>query len=140
MSSDVYLNMKNLEAKHLAPYLPYGLKVLYEDTNKQYPLVIHNPTVSMIAGFNITEVLNEPMIKPLLRRMSDFDKVHNDFDLSTDFETAYYSGTGLEAVFVNTSDKTYLSDIITVSTFLFENHFDVFGLIEQDLAIDINAI
>jgi hypothetical protein len=71
--------------------------------------------------------------------MSEFDKIDNDFDLTTDFETAYVTNRN-DIAFINTSDKTYLSDIKTVVKFLFENKFDVFGLIEKGLAIDINSI
>jgi hypothetical protein len=71
--------------------------------------------------------------------MSEFDKIDNDFDLTTDFETAYVTNRN-DIAFINTSDKTYLSDIKTVVKFLFENKFDVFGLIEKGLAIDINYI
>jgi len=129
-----------LESKHLAPYLPYGLKFQTNNTDivelsslSDVSVNIKGRTYIYGAYCDISDV------KPILRPMSDFDKIKNDFDLSTDFEQ-FYLPPSSDLCGINTSDKTYLSDMLTVTEFLFENHFDVFGLIESGLAIDINTL
>jgi hypothetical protein len=132
-----------LELKHLAPYLPYALKAhssiteIYSSTNIWTLEGIVRENVYLSELTYPTDIF---AIKPIFRPMSDFDKIENDFELSTDFENSYFTGSLAEVAFINTSDRTYLSDMLTVSSFLFENHFDVFGLIESGLAIDINTI
>lgn len=127
-----------LEIKHLAPYLPYGLKYLKIKNNEIETMKCISEGINMV-DFGWGDALSFNEIKPILRPLSDFDKIENDLYLSTDFESSYY-GNNNEVIFTNTSDKNYLTDIINVSSFMFENHFDVFGLINQGLAIDINTL
>lgn len=87
----------------------------------------------------ITQVLEIEAYKPILRPMSDFDKMCNEFDLLTDFDSCYISSNS-DLACTNTGDKTYLSDMLTVTNFLFENHFDVFNLIPDNLAISIHDL
>lgn len=130
----------SLELKHLAPYLPYGLRI--KEGNVEFELT----------GSFLDEWFNwgSPMKgKPILKPMSDFDKplpldsrfysrvsevnrlldtryeVDRDLDFNIDSESAVY---------FNASNALQLYD------FLFENHFDVFGLIPAGLAIDINTL
>jgi len=148
--------MRTLQLSELAAYLPYQMHILRDGkivelcgiekpykTNEDYYLRGEtkqiNGTYRQTLSFRVYEK-DLPNFKPILRPMSDFDKLGNDFDLSTDFEGAYYTGNSNEVAFINTSDKTYLSDILTVNEYLFSNHFDVFGLIEAGLAIDINSL
>lgn len=119
-----------LELKYIAPYLPYGLGLYYNDTKKVYPLVVHNSTCSMQGGFNINEVINEPLLKPILRPMSDL----NIKSLPNIPEPKNMS----PAVIFN--DRTIEMCYWQEYEFLFKHHFDVFGLIEEGLAIDINTI
>lgn len=121
----------------LAPYLPY--EVQGQTDHAQF--IITGATTEEVIGDNELgeQTFDYEDVKLRLRPMSEFNKIENDFDLTTDFETAYVTNRN-DIAFINTSDKTYLSDIKTVNTFLFSNYFDVFGLIEKGLAIDINSI
>lgn len=120
-----------LELKHLAGYLPYGLK--YKDFPK---------------GFDGIRKLDIQTFywclengKPILRPLSGLTK-ENILEMIeySDFESIYFNGNPSDLIFINTEDKTYLSDIIRNMDFLFKNHFDVFNLIENNLAIDINTL
>lgn len=127
-----------LELKHLTPYLPYELKVLTGIQSKTPRLLS-----SINSRWMTVKYVDENdgdynhaiyMIKPILRPLTVFDSFQNDLDLTTDFESCYRVSSG-DIAFINTSDKTYLSDIVTVSEFMFKNHFDVFGLIPAGLAV-----
>lgn len=121
-----------LELKHLAPYFPYKLKILgLNNQNKLRPLSLSSVR---IASDLIYDRINEN--KPILRPLSDFntrtylldcqnlDGICIEEDLSL-----HSKGFGIE-----------LREYMNIYDFLFKNHFDVFGLIEKGLAIDINTL
>lgn len=111
-----------LELKHFAPYLPYELKYkdIPEGYTKERTLDIHTIDWALNHG------------KLILRPMEDifkeefYYKLQNQDDLY-EIEDAIKNDTVL-----------YLGyDLIL---FLVSNHFDIFGLIEEGLAIDINSL
>jgi len=124
--------MKELELKHLAPYLPYQLKYLDKDTNKIEKMISLHDKINMVDfGWGNAHEFSE--FKPILRPLSDLTKVngfslsdmishgaHNDFWLKENFEVKYLMHLDFEK--------------------LVSWHFDVFGLIEKGLAININTI
>ncbi len=133
-----------LELKHLAPYLPYGLKFIHDEEPTPYLLMKlglktdQNPL--WIEGYNGEfEISVFPEgCKPILRPLSDLTKEieHN----GEKFEDA-----GFFRMFYNgLSDNEIHLDGVTfkleVWQELFKWHFDVFGLIEAGLAIDMNTL
>ena len=114
-----------LELKHLAPYLPYELKIL---NGKEYDIVngIDNKTViSLFRGHleNFTTIEN---VKPILRPLSDLTEEHaNNCNYS-------YRDFKWEIINKNVS--------VNIWNDLLSNHYDVFGLIDAGLSIDINTI
>ncbi len=104
--------------KHLAPYLPYGLNGIHKDKR----IVFHTDNIW-------TFILNA---KPILRPLSDLTKEDwiDEFIFSSDLIESIIKRNGFEFAWLETSN--YLK--------LLENHFDVFGLIEKGLAIDINKV
>lgn len=125
-----------LEFKHLAPYLPYGLKVKYQ-TKSAMP-----PTIEKVTGIDKNEAItfydspnpykqtNFSYIKPILNPMTSLSKEQIEI-LSIDLKiTIKYS-----------KSKDFLSRMsYWDSIFLLENHFDIFGLIEKGLAISIHDV
>ena len=101
--------MKTLELKHLAPYLPYGLKVFLVNHNyHEYPMTSEN--IITIEG---------TIRKPILRPLSDLDLPEdNEFNTPENLQGCTFG---------------YVTGLIS-------EHYDVFGLIEKGLAIDINTI
>jgi hypothetical protein len=141
-----------LEIKHLAPYLPYNVKGIFTHLpngrefeltgiiiNKDNDEYDDNIDVSGKCGVYGGETADIESFKPILRHMSDYDKFESDFDLSTDFYSSHIDNRK-ELALLNSGSTTYLSDMITVTEWLFKHHFDVFGLIEKGLAIDINSL
>jgi len=130
---------RTLQLSELSAYLPYKLK-LNTLENVAFSIDFESKIIESRFRGHLINIYKWDEIKPILRPMSDFDKTGNDFDLSTDFESAYYTGNSNGLAFINTSDKTYLSDILTVNEYLLKNHFDVFGLIDDGLAISIHDL
>jgi hypothetical protein len=136
--------MEKLELKHLAPYLPYGLKVYSEKNGiKKMKLKIEpNPVGCQIT---MDAVLKYDIYKPILRPLSDLKKYENELYL--------YCGvvkidTNLDVDFTGNYSEYNSTDLIgclKLLNKLFELHFDVFGLIDKGLidkglAIDINTL
>lgn len=115
-----------MEIKHLAPYLPYNLKVSSLHTLN---------AETGIGNINhIVRAVNEgkKQYRPILRPLSDLSNnewydifVSDDID---DIWNKWHSDNSLDCI------EYYLV------TILIENHFDIFGLIEKGLAIDINNL
>lgn len=134
--------MPKLELKHIAPYLPYGLKKHCPTSNvlihEYIPMDFIQTTIDLHLSFGW---------KPILRPMSDFDRM----GLVGDEYWSYMSKLNSEMPDDLQVDRDLEFDIdrecyvhckyaMQVYDFLYENHFDVFGLIDQGLAIDINRL
>lgn len=152
-----------LELKHLAPYLPYGLKI--QTLNRRENLL----TYKLVIGLSENAVTYEFLkgcapdrlpfkdVKPILRPLSDLTKEIN-YGLSTYaftdlFEIGDCDGCVFEFEHGNIktikalesiakynlhNDINYLPNAVV--NMMYEYHFDVFGLIDKNLAIDINTL
>ena len=139
-----------LELKHLAGYLPYGLKIqyksMYTETLKYRELEIYNVNFSLLK-----------QDKPILHKLSDLTKeievngekfVPNDLlnsrfrQSSKDlfpYKSLWYN-LELDIQTENYSQSMDLFDGFLIVTQLLEWHFDIYGLIDAGLAIDINTL
>lgn len=179
--------MKKQQLKHLAPYLPYGLKgVLTEDKTSVFhdeiwfddESIFYPGAIWQLCGYaegdlniplgegcfdgflwrnNQTYVNFHTGIKPILRPLSDLIKEIN-YGLSTyaftdlfeigdcdgcifEFDNGNIKTIELiESISKNSSynDINYLPHAVV--SMMIENNFDVLGLIEKGLAIDINTL
>jgi hypothetical protein len=116
-----------LELKHLAPYLPYELKYKFNNTIYYYQHCS-------------TREFDYENSRPILRPLSDLQKeieVNGEKFVPQkkmpylDFDWLITSVNPQEFVMKNNYE-----DILK----LFEWHFDIFGLIKNGLAIDINTL
>lgn len=128
-----------LELKHLAPYLPYGLKIISyrgldrligitysDDTNySDARPTFHNIEHPLANTEFRTVEFHE--IQPLLKSLNDLEIEDLDFSEYTTFDD------------FRAEIKEQLCNYETM-VYLFERHYDVFGLIDADLAIDINTL
>ena len=152
-----------LELKHLAPYLPYGVE--YFNTHEDF--IEQKGIINLHSCFDI---LRYEYIKPILRPLSDLTKeieVNGEklvpmmkilelvgkpnrrierckFDGHFIYELGYHYGQEVHGE-KNTSwqiSECVSENVVSLKTanILFELHFDVFGLIEQGLAVDINTL
>jgi hypothetical protein len=129
-----------LEAKHLAPYLPYGLKLQYTVRDKVEQTGImksisHNKNETHPTRVSI-EFNNEEhiwMFKPVLVPLKELSAYSN----------------GIKHRGYRTDENNFLNLISDIESgrgnydimqMCFEEHIDVFGLIKAGLAIDINTL
>lgn len=134
-----------LELKNIAPYLPYELKFqvpkYYNFGGTKTDMEIMEMqslkgTWIMFYEANSFHPLNK--FKPILRPLSDLIKPEFELDewrkkaiLFLDETANLPFNSRLEHV-----GSIMYSDVL----FLLENHFDIFGLIKKELAIDINTL
>ena len=123
-----------LELKHLAPYLPYSLKLIVSSVDgSDYELLtgLISQNGQSIAQISNTDYYlddveeNDFSIAPILRPISDLKKNEFPFELGTYTEDFKFYLKDTEYQFIEK---------------MLELHFDVFGLIEKELAIDINSL
>lgn len=139
--------MKTLELKHLAPYEYLGLKIQCIDKNDQrYNSIFtltqlhkHHKFVA-VAGYNSFYPYE---FKPILRPLSDLTK---EIKIDGKKLTPCKMFSGRDNMLLdstqrinNAYDSLYKLTYVTIER-LFEWHFDVFGLIPEGLAIDINTL
>lgn len=134
--------MQKLELKHLAPYLPYGLTVYYDKSGlgkrELGTEIIDGKMVDMFEAIKLQHI-------PALRPLSDLTK---EIDLNGYKNIVPFNVLGNIFSIRQDENNVYnvISDIHTnsleynIMTKLIEWHFDVFGLIEKGLAIDINTL
>ncbi len=135
-----------MELKYLAPYLPYGLQCMTKDKSGQ---------IWTLGCENIQHAIQ--WWKPILKPMSEVSAVFDDFVNEMPFGDDYKS-----RLFFEEKPLTKMTDLFIIKStvcvelsinkaqpltspylavkVLFENHYDVFGLIEQGLAIDANTL
>lgn len=132
---------KKLTLREIAPYLPYGLKMIFEKSGK----------IIELSGIELSE--SEKLIfihknaffestkwnfKPILRPLSDLTKEieHNGEKFVP------IKKLGINKMWLGINDyhiHVYNQPYSEVQQLL-EWHFDIFGLIEAGLAIDINTL
>jgi hypothetical protein len=129
-----------LELKHLAPYLPHDIEVLDALNQKVKIIGLKNETYFIENG-NTYAYGDIQDCKPILRPLSELTK---EIEVNGEkFVPILY----LIEVHGNSLDYSYLLSTKNVIEYsyaivekLLEWHFDIFGLIENNLAIDINTL
>jgi hypothetical protein len=158
----------NLELKNLSPYLPYGLKAIYNEENEENTVVTILGTcildkerhyqIKFKDGIVGLFIAND--IKPILRPLSDLTKISdevliNEHTINILLQEkhnqeygifSHYKGQ-LDIELDGEPDLRYDSNksisfftILTIQEQLLKGHYDIFGLIEKGLAIDINTL
>lgn len=117
-----------LELKHIAPYLPYNVYV--GDGRTPFKLTEHNFT-------NVFKYLTTIYLHPLSDlkkeiRHKDVDFIPVEFLIKEGFNV---SDKWIESGFIDIIRSDY--EFIQL---LLEWHFDIYGLIENGLAVDINTL
>ena len=124
--------MEKLEIRHIAAYLPYGIKIQHTTTNeiktvngiyqqfKDGSFIFHWPE-------NYGTINASVFYKLILRPLSDLS-------------TEYVSQDLLDRI--KNSSSNDIKDILTYKSmsYLLELHFDIFGLIKKGLAISYSDV
>lgn len=151
--------MEKLELKHLAGYLPYGLKGNYNvsDVVPEYKYELRGKE---LRTDNIDFFLQ--YAKPILRPLSDLTKeievngekfvpidwlrkninkcIHFSDNRFMDYDDGKSKNILHYSFYDVFSDTIDVEEIIEFIQKLYEWHFDIHGLIEKGLAIDINTL
>lgn len=136
--------MEKLTLEHLAPYLPYKPKVqtedgIYDVEGWSNDIGIMLNTIDY--GFNAV-----PACKLVLRPISDVKTTIETKDGPKNFASLLdlsqdEDGDWCERVYADQCESPSVLSVITgFNWWLFEYHFDVFGLIEKGLAISIHDV
>lgn len=128
-----------LELKHIAPYAPYDLKWSLQGLKTFTMNGITTETLYTQEGtvFNWNKHNDLPQaLFPILRPLSDIleSGYHFIYDQETDFQSI------LDWVDLDTESRFSAKFSYDFWQLLFENHFDLFGLIDQGLAINMNTL
>ena len=151
----------HLKINHLAPYLPYRLRLFHEEYKAKHILDIsikEGIYYSEMSAVTLTAMVNgNGYLKPILLPLSDLTKEIN-YGLSTYaftdlFEIGDCDGCVFEFEHGNIKTIKSLENISKYNSYhdinylpnavvnmMYEYHFDVFGLIERGLAIDKNTL
>lgn len=125
LCSKIKREVMKLELKHLAPYLPYGLKVKSKsDIEGVYVHTMNEHNIGCVLEEAITEY------KPILRPLSDLG---SKIPLTEKEELA------IKAIILGDTHQ-YGNLSYYVILFLSQHHYDFQNLIEKGLAIDTNTI
>ncbi len=118
--------MEKLTLEHLAPYLPYKLRIKGINTPKFKSIELTTDNINnCIHDVNCGYI--DDWRKPILHPMSDLKK-NNSIDSKT---------IQIQLLELN-NDVSIIS--YQLHSWLCENHYDVFRLIEKGLAVNYNDI
>ncbi len=119
--------MDKLELKHLAPYLPYGLK--FGNTENDIIVEMKARSIGVICA-------NTELYKPIFRPLSDLTKkIEHNGDKFVAMEKLFGEKTPQWGATIKHLGMPGHWEYHHIEK-LFEWHFDVFGLIEAGLAIE----
>ena len=127
-----------LELKHLAGYLPYGLKMYFEslDGNKKSDWILSSDTIEFALNNQ-----NKPILRPLSYLTKEIEVNGEKFVPLIKLQSKGYNMNFDEEY---TFDDFIKGDILNNSygfiELLLEWHFDIYGLIENNLAINKNTL
>lgn len=124
-----------LEIKHIAPYLPYRLKMTKEDWGKTGILVPWIMTLEKGLQIELDYAITT-QAKPILRPLSDI-MIHMAYIMP--LINAHSKNLEIEVEQISDMFPAIMSNY-NIASKLFEFHYDVFGLIEKGLAINLNDI
>src|SRR5574344_95248 len=127
-----------LEIKHLAPYLPYGLKAKFQVKNKKTCRKYVIGTISVIysdCSICCYDTVNATPdnFKPILRPLSDYADINSDAMNSLNCDMSEQINLNEFAIGYICLGSLYQSTY----DLCLKNHIDVFGLIDKGLALPL---
>lgn len=135
-----------LELKHLSAYLPYKLNCVVEGYDNPLPMIsaYYDDQNEYECSAALQEVtgndfgFNPDEFKPILRPMTDLTK---EIQLNSENFIPIEKISPVPNFFnVDFIKRTPLASSFEVVVKLLELHFDIFGLINEGLAVDINSL
>jgi len=140
---------RTLQLSELAPYLPYGVKIMRPDGKTILTLEgMANGLMIFMEddqpGNTYGDMLgNKPILRPMSEAIIPYNGIPIDEDGYCEPNDLFIDKNGVVAVDFQAGGQTIswpVKDMHSFLASLFKEHFDVFGLIEAGLAVDINTI
>jgi len=127
--------MEKLQRKHILPYLDSELQVL-DCLNQKVTVIGVKDQTYFIENGNRYAYADIQDCKPILRPLSEFTDINSESmnELNADLNIQMELNK-LALKFKHCTSCSY-----STMQLCFENHIDVFGLIEKGLAVDINTL
>ena len=124
-----------LELKHLAPYLPYGLKVFLGNTERDLTAVSIDSKfifVTQWAGSREKQMTDIENVKPILKSLSECT------DINSPFLNSINADLPIQMQICDLANKRigYWNCSYQAINTMCEHHIDIFGLIDAGLAIE----
>lgn len=138
--------MEKLTIEEVAPYLPYGLKAISDRTKEvRNVTLLHFTYDTETVGHNhlIYEGLILDKHKPLLYPLSHLTNEMLRIEMSRIGQSAYIDYTTKERkeYIEKYSYDLWLNKLpYSIVQYLFKNKYDVFNLIDRNLAIDVTKL
>ncbi len=133
---------EQLEIKHLKGYLGYGLKGMVEGFKTPVELTgLLQNDIHICCPIDGFDYVDYDMFKPILRGKSHLRTLENEIlirwggGLSDKAKTNWLKQVIDEMMYSAFNSLRY-----DFGEFMLENHIDVFGLIDKNLAVDINKL
>ena len=131
--------MKKLEYKFISPYLPFELRFQHQETKKEDVMtMVHVDNEIMLKNQNWYVGLETRNWFPILRPLSDLTDPIEELGGCMEVETLQCRELYQQMVKIGEIQISFIP--YQIMTYLFENHYDVFELIPEGLAIDINTL
>lgn len=150
----------NIELKHLAPYLPFKLRLKREGYEKKYHMVSSSESAFYSDGVELNKVISDryEVFKPIFYPLSSLTKeIEHNGGRFVPFDKLFEKNPRINNPIISMQAIGYVFDGQTnwISTVdgsiqkscswwivqkLFEWHFDVFGLIPAGLALDVETL
>ena len=138
--------MKNIPVHQIAPYLPFKVKAIFNESNDKYTRkkiistlggIFSNGSIICYDGFKRYPAKYKLVLYPLSDLFGNISK-HTAF---TDYLTEYELSLLTDHVLNEDDDSEFLSLLsYSAAQYLFKHHFDVFKLIKAGKAVDGNEI
>lgn len=133
-----------LEPKHLVIYLPYGLKLKFDDSSEIWGIYYRDETdysemlypLSTLAYTIDIQKLDPINWKPILKPLSDYEDINGKAmnDLNCDLTDQ------IDIQELASQRQSLQSTTYGAVEIMAENHIDMYGLIPAGLAIDKNTL
>ena len=143
--------MKKIELEHLAPYLPHGLKTIVN--HNPYTITVDENGDDTIQLIDVLECGYKPLLRPLSDLTKEIEVNREKFVPIEQIKKILIGIDGSSGGFYYLGYKYYTHNFSyyneTCATLalpyhiiqkLIKWHFDVFNLIQRELAIDTNTI
>ena len=129
---------QKLEVKHLAPYLPYGIKIISKRWGRNFKLHFDSHILNCITIYDVLITPDaKPMLCPLSTILEDDQIISLMFDIGGKTSDAIHDWIKYAESDPANIDNAILCAPYPVIEWALEKHIDIFSLIQKGLAVPL---